>query len=64
MLLVLLLYTWAIGPTIADWRDDWMFLHAARVQAIQQQIQQQQQLQQQQQRQQQQQQPQPPKEPK
>ena len=42
VLVVLVLYTWLIGPTLSDLRDDWAFLHAARIQAIQQQLRQQQ----------------------
>jgi hypothetical protein len=37
--IVITLYLIFVAPTIRDMMDDWNFLHAARIQAIQQQIQ-------------------------
>ena len=40
-IVLLTLYQWFVAPMVADLRDDWRFLHAARQNAIQQMRQQQ-----------------------
>lgn len=35
-LLTMMFYQFYISPTLAEWQADWLFLHEARMQAIQQ----------------------------